>query len=117
YEHALKKQQARFEDELAKRDAEMAAITARLDMLAADAHGRADAAPINRIQWLAVSKKVKGLAVLPKENDCQGSQEKAQPVGVAIDKGQDAWLAWLRAVAKEIQPRLTAEELAIANAD
>jgi len=79
--------------------------------------GRADAAPINRIQWLAVSKKVKGLAVLPKENDCQGSQEKAQPVGVAIDKGQDAWLAWLRAVAKEIQPRLTAEELAIANAD
>ena len=79
--------------------------------------GRADAAPINRIQWLSVSKKVKGLAVLPKENDCQGSQEKAQPVGVAIDKGQDAWLGWLRAVAKEIQPKLTAEELSIANAD
>ena len=79
--------------------------------------GRADAAPINRIQWLSVSKKVKGLAVLPKDNDCQGSQEKAQPVGVAIDKGQGAWLAWLRAVAKEIQPKLTAEELSIANAD
>ncbi len=79
--------------------------------------GRADAAPINRIQWLSVSKKVKGLAVLPKDNDCQGSQEKAQPVGVAIDKGQDAWLAWLRAVAKEIQPKLTAEELSIASAD
>ncbi len=79
--------------------------------------GRADAAPINRIQWLSVSKKVKGLAVLPKDNDCQGSQEKAQPVGVAIDKGQDAWLTWLRAVAKEIQPKLTAEELSIANAD
>jgi polar amino acid transport system substrate-binding protein len=79
--------------------------------------GRADAAPINRIQWLAISKKVKGLAVLPKENACQDSQEKAQPVGVAIDKGQEAWLAWLRAVAREIQPKLTAEELAIANAD
>jgi len=79
--------------------------------------GRADSAPINRIQWLSVSTKVKGLAVLPKDNDCQGSQEKAQPVGVAIDKGQDPWLAWLRAVAKKIQPKLTAEELSIANAD
>ena len=43
YEHALKKQQARYEDELAKRDAQMAAISARLDRLAADAHGRGDA--------------------------------------------------------------------------
>jgi polar amino acid transport system substrate-binding protein len=74
------------------------------------------AAPINRIQWLAVSKKVKGLAALAKEDDCQGSQEKAQPVGVAIDKGQDASLAWLRGVAKEIQGKLTAEELSIASA-
>lgn len=79
--------------------------------------GRADAAPINRIQWLSVSKKIKGLAVLPSEKDCQSSQEKAQPVGVAIDKGQDAWLGWLRTVAKEIQDKLTAEELSIANAD
>jgi polar amino acid transport system substrate-binding protein len=79
--------------------------------------GRADAAPINRIQWLSLSKKVRGLAVLPKDNDCQGSTEKAQPVGVAIDKGQDAWLTWLRDVAKQIQAKLTAEELAIATAD
>ena len=41
--------------------------------------------------------------MLPKDNDCQGSQEKAQPVGVAIDK--------------EIQGKLTAEELSIGNAD
>jgi hypothetical protein len=35
YVHALKKQQARFEDELAKRDAQIAAMAARLDLLAA----------------------------------------------------------------------------------
>ena len=58
YEHALKKQQARFEDELAKRDAQMAAITARLDMLAADAHGRADAAPTNVLNIGTVDARV-----------------------------------------------------------
>src|SRR5271165_1178143 len=70
---------------------------------------RADAAPINRIPFVAMSRKVKGLAALPSANNCQDSQEKAQPVGIAIDKNQPAFLEWLRAVAKTMQPKLTAD--------
>lgn len=72
--------------------------------------GRADAAPINRIPYVPMSHKVKGLAVLPSANDCQDSTEKAQPVGVAIDKHQPVFLAWLRAVEKTIHPQLAASE-------
>jgi polar amino acid transport system substrate-binding protein len=71
---------------------------------------RADAAPINRIPYVPMSHKVKGLAVLPVENNCQGSTEKAQPVGVAIDKKQPEFLAWLRAVERSIHPQLVAAE-------
>jgi polar amino acid transport system substrate-binding protein len=71
---------------------------------------RADAAPINRIPYVPMSHKVKGLAVLPSANNCQGSTEKAQPVGVAIDKKQPVFLAWLRAVEKTIHPELEASE-------
>jgi polar amino acid transport system substrate-binding protein len=72
--------------------------------------GRADAAPINRIPYVPMSRKVKGLAVLPKANHCQDSTEKAQPVGMAIDKHQPAFLAWLRAVEVSIHPKLQAAE-------
>jgi polar amino acid transport system substrate-binding protein len=71
---------------------------------------RADAAPINRIPYVPMSHKVKGLAVLPAENNCQGSTEKAQPVGVAIDKKQPEFLAWLQAVEKSIHPQLAEAE-------
>jgi polar amino acid transport system substrate-binding protein len=71
---------------------------------------RADAAPINRIPYVPMCHKVKGLAVLPAENNCQGSTEKAQPVGVAIDKKQPEFLAWLRAVEKSIHPQLVEAE-------
>jgi polar amino acid transport system substrate-binding protein len=71
---------------------------------------RADAAPINRIPYVPMSHKVKGLTVLPAENNCQGSTEKAQPVGVAIDKKQPEFLAWLRAVEKSIHPQLVEAE-------
>jgi len=71
---------------------------------------RADAAPINRIQWVLLNKKVKGLKVLPAENNCQESQEKASPVGLAIDKGQDVFLDWLRAVQTDMQDKLRADE-------
>ena len=74
---------------------------------------RADAAPSNRVPLVGIRKKVKGLAVLPKENDCQDSTEKAAPVGLAVDKGQDAYLAWLRAVAKRLEPQLKADELRV----
>jgi polar amino acid transport system substrate-binding protein len=71
---------------------------------------RADAAPINRIPYVPMSHKVKGLAALPKADNCQDSTEKAQPVGVAIDKNQPVFLAWLRAVAEKVHPELQASE-------
>lgn len=71
---------------------------------------RADAVPINRVPWVAMGRKLKQLAVLPKENNCQNSTEKAAPVGMAIDKNQAAFLTWARAVEKEIEPRLKADE-------
>ncbi len=77
---------------------------------------RADAAPINRIPYVPMSHKVKGLAVLPSANNCQGSTEKAQPVGVAIDKKQPVFLAWLRDVEKSIHPELEASEQKIIGA-
>ena len=66
---------------------------------------RADAVPINRVPWVAMGRKLKQLAVLPKDNNCQNSTEKAAPVGMAIDKNQPAFLQWARAVEKEIEPQ------------
>ena len=71
---------------------------------------RADAAPINRIPYVPMARKVKGLASLPKDNNCQGSTEKAQPVRVAIDKKQPEFLEWAQAVEKSIHPQLVASE-------
>ncbi|SFU91323.1 polar amino acid transport system substrate-binding protein [Polaromonas sp. YR568] len=71
---------------------------------------RADAAPINRVPWVGLNQKVKGLTVFPQENNCQGSKEKASPVGLAVDKNQQVYLDWLRAVEKTLEPKLAAEE-------
>ncbi len=71
---------------------------------------RADAVPINRVPWVAMGRKLKQLAVLPKDNNCQNSTEKAAPVGMAVDKNQPAFLAWARAVEKELEGKLKAEE-------
>ncbi|KLN57811.1 substrate-binding periplasmic protein [Variovorax paradoxus] len=77
---------------------------------------RADAAPINRVPWVGLQQKVKGLAVLPKENNCQGSTEKASPVGLAVDKNQPAYLEWLRQVAKARKVQLDADEARVIGA-
>src|SRR2546429_4587218 len=71
---------------------------------------RVDAVPINRVPWVAMGRKLKQLAALPKENNCQNSTEKAAPVGMAIDKNQPAFLQWTRAVEKEIEAKLKADE-------
>jgi polar amino acid transport system substrate-binding protein len=76
---------------------------------------RADAAPINRVPWVAMGRKLKQLAVLPKDNNCQNSKEKAAPVGMAIDKNQPAFLQWLRAVETEMEPQLKADEARVVN--
>jgi polar amino acid transport system substrate-binding protein len=74
---------------------------------------RADAVPINRVPWVAMGRKLKQLAVLPKDNNCQNSTEKAAPVGMAVDKNQQTFLAWARAVEKEIEPQLKADEVRV----
>ena len=71
---------------------------------------RADAVPINRVPWVAMGRKLKQLAVLPKDANCQNSTEKAAPVGMAVDKNQTAFLQWARAVEKEMEPKLKADE-------
>jgi polar amino acid transport system substrate-binding protein len=71
---------------------------------------RADAVPINRVPWVAMGRKLPALGVLPKENNCQNSTEKTAPVGMAIDKNQAAFLAWARAVEKEVESKLHADE-------
>jgi len=71
---------------------------------------RADAVPINRVPWVAMGRKLPALSALPKENNCQNSTEKAAPVGMAIDKNQPAFLAWARAVEKELEGKLKADE-------
>src|SRR6266700_2618551 len=71
---------------------------------------RADAVPINRVPWVAMGRKLKALAVMPKDNNCQNSTEKAAPVGMAVDKNQAAFLSWARAVEKELESKLKADE-------
>jgi polar amino acid transport system substrate-binding protein len=71
---------------------------------------RADAVPINRVPWVAMGRKLNTLDVLPKDNNCQNSMEKAAPVGMAIDKNQPAFLTWARAVEKELEAKLKADE-------
>ncbi|MDF2994398.1 MAG: transporter substrate-binding protein [Xanthobacteraceae bacterium] len=71
---------------------------------------RADVTPINRIPWIALNKKVKGLAALPHGNNCQDSAEAANEIGLAIDKNQPAFLAWLKSVSDPMLPALQAEE-------
>lgn len=75
--------------------------------------GRGDVAVVNRVQWPALQRKVPDLGALPKENDCQDSMENAQPVGAAIDKGQDAYLGWLRDIAEHFKEPMKAEEMRI----
>jgi polar amino acid transport system substrate-binding protein len=74
---------------------------------------RADAAPINRVPWVGLNHKVRGLTVFPAADNCQKSTEKASPVGLAVDKNQDVYLAWLRQVAKTMKPQLDADEMRI----
>ena len=74
---------------------------------------RADVVPINRVPWVALNRKVHGLVVFPSADNCQKSTEKADPVGLAVDKNQPAYLDWLRKVAAAMQPKLAADEKSV----
>jgi polar amino acid transport system substrate-binding protein len=72
--------------------------------------GRSDVAPLNRMRWPNISKKVKGLAVFPKENDCQDSKIFEIKAGMGVAKNQPVYLDWLRKVEARLHPELAAEE-------
>ncbi|MCW5223321.1 ABC transporter substrate-binding protein [Verminephrobacter aporrectodeae subsp. tuberculatae] len=72
--------------------------------------GRSDVAPINRMLWPNISKKLKGLAAFPKENDCQDSNIFQIDTGMGVAKDQQVYLDWLRSVARRMQSALTEEE-------
>lgn len=69
---------------------------------------RADFSPINRVPWVALDRKVKGLAALPREDNCQASKEQMIEVGSAIDKNQPVFLHWLAAVTQALHPQVDA---------
>jgi polar amino acid transport system substrate-binding protein len=77
---------------------------------------RADVTPINRVPWQALNRKVKGLKALPEGNNCQDSTEMATPIGLAIDKNQPEYLAWLKALNDSMKAKLDADEARIITA-
>ncbi len=78
--------------------------------------GRSDVAPLNRMLWPNISKKVKGLAVFPKENNCQDSKIFEIKTGMGVNKNEQVYLDWLREVEKRMHPALAAEELRMTQA-
>jgi polar amino acid transport system substrate-binding protein len=73
--------------------------------------GRSDVAPLNRMLWPNINKKVKGLAVFPKENNCQDSKIFEIKTGMGVNKNEQVYLDWLREVEKRMHPALAAEEV------
>jgi polar amino acid transport system substrate-binding protein len=73
--------------------------------------GRSDVAPLNRMLWPNINKKVKGLAVFPKENNCQDSKIFEIKTGMGVNKNEQVYVDWLREVEKRMQPALAAEEV------
>ena len=71
--------------------------------------GRSDVAPLNRMLWPSISKKVKGLAVFPKDNNCR--QQDLRDPG-RHGRGQEPARVpeWLRKVEARMHPELAAEE-------
>lgn len=77
---------------------------------------RADVAPIDQFFFAGLAKKVPGLVSVPGGAACLASQELPIPIAMAIDKGQPAFLAWLRAVAGAVKPQADAEQSRVVRA-
>ncbi|MCB1498849.1 MAG: transporter substrate-binding domain-containing protein [Bauldia sp.] len=75
--------------------------------------GRADVAPIDYAAWPTLAKQVPGLIVFPPGDACLQSQEMKTDVGLAVDKADPAFYAWLQAVYDDIEDQVKAEELRI----
>jgi polar amino acid transport system substrate-binding protein len=72
---------------------------------------RADIASIDNVAWPQLHKQVPGLVVFPQGDDCLKSEEMATGVGLAVDKKDTTFHAWLQAVYDEVKAKVEAEEL------
>jgi polar amino acid transport system substrate-binding protein len=75
--------------------------------------GRADVAPIDTAAWVDMAKKIPGLISYPPGDECLTNGEFPTEVGMAIDKNQPEFLAWLTAVYNEVKDQAAAEELRV----
>ena len=78
--------------------------------------GRADVAPIDTAAWVDMAKKIPGLVAFPKGDACLTNGEFPTEVGMAIDKNQPEFLAWLQAVYDAAKDKISAEELRVMKA-
>ena len=72
--------------------------------------GRADVTTTDKFFFAGLAKRTPGLVSVPRGAACLASRELPIPIGMAIAKNQPVFLAWLRAVAVAIKPRVKAEE-------
>jgi polar amino acid transport system substrate-binding protein len=72
---------------------------------------RADIATIDNVAWPQLNRQVPGLVSFPAGDDCLKSTEMATDVGLAVDKSDPTFHAWLQAVYDEMKDQVTAEEL------
>ena len=79
--------------------------------------GRADVAPIDKFFFSGLSRRTPGLVTIPRGDACMASEELPIEIGLAADKAQPEFVAWLRAVAAEIRPRVEAEQARVIAAD
>jgi polar amino acid transport system substrate-binding protein len=77
---------------------------------------RADLAPIDNTAWPQLSRKVPGLTVFPVGDDCLKSNEMPTGVGLAVDKADTVFYAWLQAVYEQVKDQVEAAEIGILKA-
>ena len=94
------------------------AVPGNLADLATDevVSGRADVAPIDKFFFAGLAKRVPGLVTVPKGDACLASNELPFAIAIAVSKGQPAFAAWLRGVAKAVKPEVEAEQARVTRA-
>lgn len=71
---------------------------------------RADIVPVDRPAWARMRKKFTDLKVIPDDKLCLQSRILANPVGMAIAKGDPAFQRFLVGVVSDMRQRIEAEE-------
>ena len=84
---------------------------AKLKGVAGSGAKRADIASIDNVAWPQLQKQVPGLVSFPGGDECLQSKEMATEVGLAVDKKDPAFHAWLQSVYDEIKDKVMAEEM------